>query len=116
LRFNLEISFGIENIIDEVKDSMSVSFEEAKAMVSNIDILKLESKETISDEKEKQILAIFENKLKEPIKELNGAIKFQEGKTPGKTIKKIFLSGGGSKIINIDKFLQIKFNKEVSIK
>lgn len=114
-KFNLEIQFGMENLINAVRDNSGITVEEADTLIREMDLSKLDSMDTVSNEKEKHILQICDNKLKELIKELNGAISFQEGKTPGKTISKLFLSGGGSKINNIDKFLRIRLNKEIVI-
>jgi len=106
LKFTLNIPWGV-NDITEMTQSVSgiAGWTEAQESVHAMDF-------NISDN---PVMQALEPKIKDFVRQLNGAISFYESKNQGCVVSEVMLSGGGAMLCGMDRFIGSKINREVKI-
>ncbi|MCX5776075.1 MAG: pilus assembly protein PilM [Candidatus Firestonebacteria bacterium] len=112
LKFGLNVPWGVNDIIEAVQSTLSMDRLAAKKFVANMDF----DPSFISDNEQIQKVAIaLEPKIKDFLRQLNGAFSFFESKNAGKPVSEVIISGGGAKLINIAKYISSKTTKNARI-
>ncbi len=91
------------SITKKIMKEFQIGFEEAEKI--KFGIIELEG------DQEKKVKDIFRDTVKEWVDEIKGNIHFIHNSYPGEEIEKIFITGGSTNILNIEKF----FEKELEI-
>ncbi len=100
---NRDISFGAQEITEELQRELTLSFEEAE----NIKI------QGVSEEEQKKVVKkCFLNTYNHFVKDLKNTIEFFKSRYPSLEIQEIYLCGGGSKLPQLKEFLE----KETDLK
>ena len=110
LKFGLNVPWGVNDIVETAQQVLSLDWSAAKDFVSKMDFSKDPS---MVDEKTKMVYSAFESKLKDFLRQLNGAFSFFESKSSGRIVSEVYLSGGATKLLNFNKFISAKINKTV---
>jgi len=110
LKFGLNVPWGINDIIEVVQSSLSMDWLTAKEYVSKLDF---SAGYTGSDDQSKKVFSALESKIKDFLRQLNGAFSFFESKSGGSSVSEVIISGGGSKLVNIGKYISSKIGKNV---
>ncbi len=106
LKFTLNIPWGVNDITELAQAVIGITgWKEAQETVHAMDF----------NAPENQVMQALEPKIKDFIRQLNGAISFYESKNQGSVVSEVMLSGGGAMLCGMDKFIGSKINKEVKI-
>jgi len=112
LKFGLNVPWGINDIIETAQEVLALDWSSAKEFVSKIDLSK---DPELVDKQTKMVFSAFEPKLKDFLRQLNGAFSFFEGKNEGKKVTEVILSGGAARLNNFNKFISDRISKTVKI-
>jgi len=106
LKFTLNIPWGV-NDITEMTQSVSgiADWKDAQAAVHSMDF-------NVSDN---PVMQALEPKIKDFVRQLNGAISFYESKNQGCVVSEVMLSGGGAMLCGMDRFIGSKISREVKL-
>lgn len=99
-----DISFGGNNITQKLARAWGISYQEAEQVKKTRGITGIDIESEISIE-EKEISRIIRDSLEELIKEIVHSFEYFASSRKGALVQRIILSGGGSLIKNMDKFL-----------
>jgi len=110
LKFGLNVPWGINDIIETAQTTLSLDWTAAKEFVAKIDF---NAAAANPDEKIKKVFTALEPKVKDFLRQLNGAFSFFESKSGGRPVAEVIVSGGGARLLNMDKFIASKINKNV---
>ncbi|MFH1074441.1 MAG: pilus assembly protein PilM [Candidatus Firestonebacteria bacterium] len=110
LKFGLNVPWGINDIIEVVQSTLSLDWLTAKEYAAKIDF---SAGSADGDEQTRKVFIALESKMKDFLRQLNGAFSFFESKSGGKPVSEVILSGGGAKLVNISKYISLKTGKDV---
>ncbi len=117
-RVSRDLPIGLDNIINEVKRAQQIEEETVFEYLKNEGLIVEEDKKEIYIQEQKKFELLFSKNLMVALKELISEIHkiidfyyFQQGEQ--KPLSKIFLSGGGSIIRNLDLYFSNEFKVEV---
>ena len=110
LKFGLNVPWGVNDIIEAVQTTLSMDWPAAKEYVSKMDF---SAGSNSADEQANKVFTALESKMKDFLRQLNGAFSFFESKSGGRPVSEVVISGGGAKLLNICKYLSSKTGKNV---
>jgi len=112
LKLSLNIPWGVNDIIETVQTVLGKNWEESVEFIKEIDFSKEINQQGESVQK---VFKVLEPQIKDFLRQLNSAFNFFESKNPNKIVSSLLLSGGGSKLLGIDKYLMNMTGKEVYV-
>jgi len=112
LKLNLNVPWGVNDIIEATQTVLGKTWEESVEFVKGIDFSKEVS---LQEEPVQRVFKAIESKMKDFLRQLNSTFNFFESKNPNKVVSSLLLSGGGSKLLGIDKYLMNMIGKEVYV-
>ncbi len=106
LKFTLNIPWGVNDITELAQAVTGITgWKEAQEIVHSMDF----------NVPENPVMQALEPKIKDFVRQLNGAISFYESKNQGSVVSEVMLSGGGAMLCGMDRFISSKINREVKI-
>ena len=111
LKFSLNIPWGVNDIIEMVESVLGKNWQEAKEYAKKVNF----GADALADIDSKNVFQAMEPKIKDFSRQLNGAFSFFESRNPGKIISEILISGGGSKLAGLDKYIMERTGKLVKV-
>jgi len=112
LKFGLNVPWGVNDIIETAEEVLALDWAAAKEFVSTMDFTQ---DQALADKKTKMVYSAFEGKLKDFLRQLNGAFSFFESKNEGKKVAEVYMSGGAARLLNFNKFIAEKIGKPVKV-
>ncbi|MDR3088919.1 MAG: pilus assembly protein PilM [Desulfobulbaceae bacterium] len=101
-----DISVGSRQLTEQIQDLLDMEFEEAEAV-------KLGKRQEL--ERQDDIAAIYSSVCTQWVLEIKKAIDLYHANHPDQPLRRLSLSGGGSKVVGLSDFLQIETGLEVEI-